>query len=99
MSTCTRCGTQYSANVKLCPHDGTVLEEAVPTEVQQLGKVLDGKYRLDSFISRGGMGAVFQRHPCNAQQARCREADQARTGHNSRTSSAAFSARRAPRAT
>src|SRR5689334_21065773 len=26
----------------------------------QLGKTLDGKYRLDSFLSQGGMGAVYK---------------------------------------
>jgi len=45
--------------VKLCPDDGTVLEHQ-PTTSSQLGKVLDGKYRLDAFLSQGGMGGVYR---------------------------------------
>jgi serine/threonine-protein kinase len=45
--------------VKLCPDDGTVLEHQ-PATSSQLGKVLDGKYRLDAFLSQGGMGGVYR---------------------------------------
>jgi serine/threonine-protein kinase len=44
----------------LCPKDGAVLEPEQTREQQFIGTTLDGKYRLDSFISRGGMGAVFR---------------------------------------
>lgn len=45
--------------MKICTRDGTVLE-AEATNDPQVGKVLDGKYRLDAFLSQGGMGAVYK---------------------------------------
>ncbi len=60
MTTCPKCGARYSANQRLCPHDGTVLEPDEPSEFTQVGKVLDNKYRLDSYLSRGGMGVVYR---------------------------------------
>jgi serine/threonine protein kinase len=60
MMKCPACGARYSASERLCPKDGAVLEHEQSLEEQFIGKTLDGKYRLDSFISRGGMGAVFR---------------------------------------
>lgn len=59
-TTCPRCGTRYDDNQRLCPHDGTVLESDRTPEMAAVGRVLDGKYRLDAFLSRGGMGAVYE---------------------------------------
>jgi len=56
---CPQCGKSFPATVKLCPDDGAVLERA-PLTATQVGKVLDGKYRLDAFLSQGGMGAVYR---------------------------------------
>ena len=60
MPTCPSCGTQYGDNQRLCPHDGTVLDPDRAPELAAVGRVLDGKYRLDAFLSRGGMGAVYE---------------------------------------
>ena len=60
MIACPSCGTSYPPSVRLCPRDGTVLEENGPPEERFVGAVLDGKYRLDSYLSSGGMGAVFK---------------------------------------
>jgi eukaryotic-like serine/threonine-protein kinase len=60
MMKCPTCGARFSASERLCPHDGAVLEREQSREHQFIGTTLDGKYRLDSFISRGGMGAVFR---------------------------------------
>src|SRR5262245_62055889 len=59
MATCPKCGTRYASNVRICTHDGTVLNDE-PGNDPQVGKLLDGKYRLDSYLSRGGMGAVYK---------------------------------------
>ncbi|CAN5474432.1 hypothetical protein BH23ACI1_BH23ACI1_03040 [soil metagenome] len=60
MIACPNCGTSYPPNVRLCPKDGTVLEGHRPTEERFVGAVLQGKYRLESHLSSGGMGAVFR---------------------------------------
>ena len=59
MATCPKCGTRYASNVKICTHDGTVLNDE-PAADPHIGKLLDGKYRLDSYLSQGGMGAVYK---------------------------------------
>jgi eukaryotic-like serine/threonine-protein kinase len=60
MISCPNCGTSYPPSVRLCPKDGTVLEGHRPTEERFVGAVLHGKYRLDSYLSSGGMGVVFR---------------------------------------
>src|SRR5215472_14132029 len=55
---CPQCGKSFATTVRICPDDGTVLEHQ--TSTSQLGKVLDGKYRLDAFLSQGGMGSVYR---------------------------------------
>lgn len=60
MGTCPTCGTNYKSNELLCPQDGTVLDADAPPELNQIGRVLDSKYRTETFISSGGMGAVYR---------------------------------------
>jgi serine/threonine-protein kinase len=45
---------------RVCPDDGTLLKEKVPMEEQAIGRTLDGKYRIDGFLKRGGMGSVYR---------------------------------------
>src|SRR5215212_4358421 len=59
MNTCPACGTQYANSVRLCSRDGAVLEPG-KVDDPNLGKMLDGKYRIDSFLSHGGMGSVYR---------------------------------------
>jgi serine/threonine protein kinase len=60
MKTCPQCGTRFNAHERLCPHDGSVLEPDQPSELSHIGKVLENKYRLDSYLSKGAMGAVYR---------------------------------------
>src|SRR5260370_20436322 len=57
---CPQCGRTYPVTVRLCPNDGTVLDEQTPPGSKNLGTVLDSKYRLDSYLSKGGMGSVYK---------------------------------------
>ena len=59
MMKCPTCGATFSASQRLCPNDGAVLEPLQSREDKLIGTILDTKYRLDSFLSRGVMGAVF----------------------------------------
>jgi serine/threonine-protein kinase len=60
MATCSKCGTSYPSNVHICTQDGTVLGAEGNEQDAQAGKVLDGKYRLDAYLSHGGMGYVYR---------------------------------------
>jgi serine/threonine-protein kinase len=59
LTTCPQCGRSFPRSVKLCPNDGAVLEHGDGVRAQ-IGDVLDGKYKLDAFLSQGGMGAVYK---------------------------------------
>ena len=59
MPVCSTCGTRYGSTVRICIRDGTPLV-AGRTDDTNLGKLLDGKYRIDAFISGGGMGSVYR---------------------------------------
>lgn len=57
---CSKCERRFDAGETVCPHDGTILSDTVSFEEQAVGKTLDGKYRIDGFLKRGGMGAVYR---------------------------------------
>lgn len=54
---CPVCGRCYDANVNLCADDRAELTLSLPVE-----RVIEGKYRLDSLLGKGGMGAVYLAH-------------------------------------
>ncbi|HXD18665.1 MAG TPA: protein kinase [Vicinamibacterales bacterium] len=59
MPICSTCGTRYGLTVRICIKDGTPLI-AGSVDDPNIGKLLDGKYRVDAFISAGGMGSVYR---------------------------------------
>jgi len=60
MSTCPTCKATYPDTMRLCPTDGTVLEGGQAPRDENVGRSLDGKYRLDKRLSSGGMGTVYK---------------------------------------
>jgi len=56
MKYCTVCKSKYDDSVSFCPTDGEVLEDD-PSSI--VGTVLDGQYKIESLLGKGGMGAVY----------------------------------------
>ncbi len=64
MRSCLLCSRQYDDIVQYCPHDGT----ALPPPDLLVGRVIDGKYRIDSLHGSGGMGAVYRATQVNLER-------------------------------
>ncbi|HWS88801.1 MAG TPA: protein kinase [Pyrinomonadaceae bacterium] len=57
MKFCSTCNKTFAEGQTFCPDDGEVLSESPESFV---GRVIDGKYRVEGFIAQGGMGAVYR---------------------------------------
>ena len=64
MLQCPRCGRQFPNDEAVCPFDHTLLQaDATIAESPidpLLGRVFEGKYRLDERLGGGGMGTVYR---------------------------------------
>ena len=59
MTTCLSCGHADDGGFLYCPRCGTKSVEAAESKDPLLGRILNGKYRIESQLGQGAMGTVY----------------------------------------
>jgi eukaryotic-like serine/threonine-protein kinase len=63
MAICPQCHTQHPDDVRVCPHDGSVLmsdESLYATEADLIAGQMVGEYQIEAKIGAGGFGTVYR---------------------------------------
>ncbi len=63
MQVCPECDREYGEDVEFCPHDGARVREVAGEEADQgdplVGRLLDGRWRIEEKFGEGGMGSIY----------------------------------------
>jgi len=59
---CPECHAPVEENGRFCPHCGAAVAAAAAPADPFVGKVVNGKFRVENLIGQGGMGRVYRAH-------------------------------------